>query len=111
MADTKDLLDFLKGGIGMFFDMRPELLGVELAPMPPAFFWSQRAFFGGEEIPINGTPGQIKSPGGLSFGAPARNEFHHPFPQVQRISFHAPYLISLCPNVNMKYYSGVVLVQ
>jgi hypothetical protein len=38
MADTKDLLDFLEGGIGMFFDMRLELLGVELAPMPPALF-------------------------------------------------------------------------
>jgi hypothetical protein len=106
MADTKDLLDFLEGGIGMFFDMRLELLGVELAPMPPALFRGQRALFGGDEIPINGTPSQIKPPGGLGFGAAALNEFHHPFPQVQRIGFHALKPITLCPNVNMKCYSG-----
>ena len=104
MADTKDLLDFLEGGIGMFFDMRLELLGVELAPMPPALFRGQRALFGGDEIPINGTPSQIKPPGGLGFGAAALNEFHHPFPQVQRIGFHALKPITLCPNVNMKCY-------
>ena len=107
MADTKDLLDFLEGGIGMFFDMRLELLGVELAPMPPALFRGQRALFGGDEIPINGTPSQIKPPGGLGFGAAALNEFHHPFPQVQRIGFHALKPITLCPNVNMKCYTTV----
>jgi len=88
----------------MFFDMRLELLGVELAPMPPALFRGQRALFGGDEIPINGTPSQIKPPGGLGFGAAALNEFHHPFPQVQRIGFHALKPITLCPNVNMKCY-------
>ena len=95
MADTKDLLDFLEGGIGMFFDMRLELLGVELAPMPPARFRRQRPLFGGGQIPINGTPGQLKPPGGFDFGTPALNEFHHPFPQVQRISF-MPSILSPC---------------
>ena len=105
MADTKDLLDFLEGGIGMFFDMRLELLGVELAPMSPALFRGQRSSFSGEEIPINGTPSQLKPPGGLGFGATALNVFYHPFPQVQRICFHAHKLINLCTNVNMKCYT------
>jgi hypothetical protein len=33
------------------------------------------------------------------------DEVHHPFPQVQRISFHALKPVTLCPNVNMKCYS------
>jgi hypothetical protein len=104
MADAKDGLEFLEGGVGMFFDVRLELVGVELAPMAPALFRGQRAFFGRGQIPINGTPRQIKTPGGLDFGTPALNEFHHPFPQVQRIGFHAHQPITLCPNVNMICY-------
>jgi len=106
MADAKNLLDFLECGVGMFFDVRLEFFGVELAPMSPASFRGQRAFFGGDQIPVNGTPRQVKPPGGLGFGAAALNEFHHPFPQVQRIGFHARKPVSLCPNVNMKCYGG-----
>jgi hypothetical protein len=97
MADTEHLLDFFKGGVGVFFDMGTEFLRVEFAPGAPARFRWQRALFGGHQIPINGTPGQLKTPGGFGFGAAALNEFHHPFPQVQRIGFHARKLISLCP--------------
>ena len=97
MADPEDLLDFLEGGVGMFFDMRPELFGVELAPMPPAGFRRQRPFFGGHQVAINGTAGQVKTPGGFNFGATALNEFDHPFPQVQRIGFHAPSLSAYVP--------------
>jgi len=106
MADAENRLEFLERGVGMGFDVRLELLGVELAPMAPALSRGQRAFFGGGQIPINGTPRQIKTPGGLGFGTAALNEFHHPFPQVQRIGFHARESISLCPNVNMKCYTS-----
>jgi len=105
MADAKHPLEFLEGGGGVFFDMGAEFLRIELAPFPPALFRGERAAFGGVQIAINRTPGQIKPPGGLGFGTTALNEFDHPLPQVQRISFHARKPISLCPNVNMKYYS------
>ena len=104
MADAEHLLEFLEGGIGMLFDVNLELLRVEFAPVSPACFRGQRACFGGVQIPINGTPGQVKPPGGLGFGAARLDEVHHPFPQVQRIGFHAINLISQCPNVNMKCY-------
>ena len=80
MADAKHPLDFLEGGVGMFFDVRLEFLRVELAPMSPALFRGQRAFLGGDQIPVNGTPSQIKPPGGLGFGAARLDELHPPFP-------------------------------
>ena len=104
MADAKHLLEFLEGGIGMLFDLGLEFLRVEFAPVSPACFRGQRAGLGGRQIPINGTPGQVKPPGGLGFGAARLDEVHHPFPQVQRISFHALKPITLCPNVYMKCY-------
>jgi hypothetical protein len=82
MAHAKDGLEFFERGIGMFFDVRLKFLGVELAPVSPTCFRRQRPLSGGGQIPINGTPRQIKPPGGLGFGAAALNEFHHPFPQV-----------------------------
>jgi hypothetical protein len=104
MADAKYLLNFFERGVRVFFDMGTEFLRIELAPGAPARFRRQHPLLGGHEIPINGTPGQVKTPGGLGFGTAALNEFHHPFSQVQRIGFHAQKLISLCPNVNMKCY-------
>jgi len=104
MADTEYLLQFFEGGVGVFLDFGTEFLRVELAPGSPARFRRQRPLLGGHQIPINRTPGQFKPPGGLGFGAASLNEFHHPFPQVQRIGFHARKPISLCPNVNMKFY-------
>jgi hypothetical protein len=104
MADPECLLQFFQGGVGMFFDMGTEFLRVELAPGAPTGFRWQGAFFGGDQIPVNRTPGQSKMPGRFHFGTAALNEFHHPFPQVQRIGFHFRNLISLCPNVNMKCY-------
>jgi len=106
MTDAKGLLEFLEGGIGMLFDLGLEFLRVEFAPVSPACFRGQRACFGGLQIPINGTPGQVKPPGGLGFGPARLDEVHHPFPQVQRISFHALKPVTLCPNVNMKCYRG-----
>ena len=79
MADAKHGLQFLEGGVGMFLDVRLEFLGVEFAPMSPALFRGQRALLSGAQIPIDGTARQVKAPGGLGFGAAARNEFYHSF--------------------------------
>ena len=105
MADAEHGLQFFERGVRMFFNVCLKFLGVELAPSSPTGFRRQRILFGGVQIPVNGTPGQRKTPGGLGLGAAALNEFHHPLSQVQRIGFHARELISLCPNVNMKCYS------
>jgi hypothetical protein len=76
MADAKHGLEFLERGVRMFFYLRLKFLGVEFAPMSPALFRSQRTIFGGGQIPIHGTPGQIKPPGRLGFRAAALNEFY-----------------------------------
>jgi hypothetical protein len=110
MADAKHVLDFLEGGVGMFFNVSLKFLRIEFAPMTPALFWGQRAFLGGDQIPVNGTSGQRIPSGGLGLGAAALNEFHHPFPQVQCISFHVRKPVMLCPNVNMKCYILLNLV-
>ena len=105
MADAKDGLEFFERGVGVFFDMGAEFFRVELAPGAPARFWRQCALLSGDQIPVNRAPGEVKPPGGLGFGTATRNEFYHPFPQVQRMGFHARELISLCPNVNVQCYS------
>ena len=89
MTDLKHLLDFLEGGVGVFFDVGTELFGVELAPGSPTLFRSERAGLGGRQIPVNRAPSQIKPPGSLGLGTARVEEFDHPFPQVQRIGFHA----------------------
>ena len=88
MTDLEHLLDFLEGGVGMFFDVGAELFGVELAPFAPPRFRSERAGLGGRQIAVNRAPSQIKPPGSLSLGTARVEEFDHPFPQVQRIGFH-----------------------
>jgi hypothetical protein len=105
MADAKDFLEFLEGGVGMFLDMPLEFLRIEFAPMTPTGFGSQRPGLHGVQVAVNGAPTQFKAPGGLGFGAARLDEFDHPFPQVQGISFHARKPAILCPNVNMKCYS------
>ena len=97
MADAKHGLEFLERGVRMFFYLRLKFLGVEFAPMSPALFRSQRTIFGGGQIPIHGTPGQIKPPGRLGFRAAALNEFYHPFSQIQRTGFHAASLSAYVP--------------
>jgi len=105
MADAKHDLEFLEGGVGMFSDVNLEFLRVEFPPMTPTGFGSQHPRFHGGQIAIDRAPAQIKAPGGLDFGAAARDEFHHPFPQIQCIGFHAPEPARLCANVNMKCYN------
>ena len=105
MADTKHRLDFLEGGVRMFFDVGLELGGVELAPFAPTLFRGERAGFGRRQIAVNRAPPQIKPPGRLGLGATRVKEFDHPFPQVQRICLHASKLIRLCANVYMNCYT------
>jgi len=80
MADAEGSLEFLEGGVGMFFDVSLKLLRVELAPMSPTLFRGQRALLSGDQIPIDGTARQVKPPGGFGFGAATTDELDHPFP-------------------------------
>jgi hypothetical protein len=105
MTDLEHLLEFLEGGVGMFFDVGLELGGVELAPFTPALFRSERAGLSGRQIAVNRAPPQIKPPGSLSLGTARVEEFDHPFPQVQRIGFHGHKSIRLCANVYMNCYT------
>ena len=104
MADAEHGLEFFERGVGMFLDVRLEFFGVELAPMSPTRFRRQRPLLGGGQIPVNGTPRHVEPPDGLGFGAARLDEFHHPFPQVQRIGFHARKRIRLCVYVNVNCY-------
>jgi hypothetical protein len=97
MTDAEHLLEFFEGGVGMFFNMRPELLRVELAPAAPTGFGGQSALLGRRQIPVNRAPGQGKMPGGFHFGTAPLNEFYNPFPQIQRIRFHHPNLSVYVP--------------
>lgn len=108
VADAKGLLEFLEGGIGMVTDVGVEFLRVEFAPVAPALLWSQRPGLLGVQITVNRASPQFKTPGGLGFGTPFLDEFDHPFPQVQCISFHALKPITLCTNVNMKCYNDLL---
>lgn len=65
MADAKNLLEFLEGGVGMLFDVRLEFLGVEFSPMTPAGFGGERPPLHSVQIAVNGAPTQFKAPGGL----------------------------------------------
>jgi len=89
MADTKHFLQFLERGVGVFFDVGLEFVGVKLAPFSPAFFGGQRAFLGSRQIAVDRASPQVKMPGGLYLGAATVKKFDHPFPQVQPISLHA----------------------
>ena len=118
MADAEGLLEFFEGGVGMLFDVNLKPVRVEFAPVAPTRFGSQRARLGGGQIAVNGAPGQIKAPHCLGFGAARFDEFDHPLPQIQRISFHAHKPIRLRANVNMKCYrchaafaSGLIKLQ
>jgi hypothetical protein len=89
MADTKHLLEFLEGGVGMFFDMGVELVRVEFAPVSPTCFWGQRSLAGGGQITVDSAPTEVKTPRGFDFGSTFVDEFHHSFTQIKAIGFHA----------------------
>ncbi len=80
MADVKDGGQFLKRGIGMFFNVRLKFLGIQRAPFPPARFRGERAGFGGGQIAINRAPPHRKAAGRLDLGAASLKKLNHPFP-------------------------------
>jgi len=106
MTDPKDPLEFLQGGVGALLDVRLEFLGIEFAPVSPTLLGRQRAALRGGQIAIDRASAQVEAPGRLHFGAAVVDKFDHPFPQVERIGFHARKPIRLCANVNMKCYSA-----
>ena len=89
MADAEDCLEFLEGGVGMFFDVNLEFLWIELAPASPAFFRGQRSRPGGSQITVDGAATHVKPTGGFDFGIAFVDEFDHPLTQIKAISFHA----------------------
>ena len=105
MTDTQGLADLMKRGVVMLFDMVPEFLRVQFPPMAPTGFGGQRTRFLGGQIPVHGAPADIKTPGGLGFGAAIPDEFYHAFAQVKAVCFHARQSITLCANVNLKCYT------
>jgi hypothetical protein len=104
MADAKHLLEFLEGGVRMFFDVGVELVRIEFAPVSPARFRGQRSLLGGGQITVDGAATEVEAPGGFDFGTAFVDEFHHPFTQIKAIGFHAFEPIILCANVNMNCY-------
>ena len=98
MADLKDSGQFLERGLGMLFNVRRKSLGIERAPLAPACFGGERPGLGGGEVAIDRAPGQFEAAGRFNLGTAGLKKFHDPFPQIQRISFHAP---SLSPYVPM----------
>ena len=107
MADAKDGLELLEGGVGMFGNVGVELLRVQFAPVTPALFRGQRPHFQGGQIAVNRAPTDFKAAGGLGFGTAGLDEFDHSFPEIQGIGFHAQQPIRLCANVNMNCYSAL----
>jgi hypothetical protein len=89
MADAKGALEFFEGRVGMLADAGVEFLGIEFSPVAPARFGGQPAGLGGGQIPVNGASAETEAPGGFNLGTALFDELDHPFPQIQRIGFHA----------------------
>ena len=98
MADGQGGGDFFERGVRLFLDVGCKFLRIKLAPFPPARFRGQLASFGGGEVAIDRAPSQVETPCSLNLGTASLKKFHDPFPQIQRICFHAH---SLSPYVPM----------
>ena len=97
MADAKDSLQFLEGGIRLLADVRLKLDRIELAPLAPTGLGGQRVGFGRGQIAINCAFAQPKEPGGLRPRAAPSDKLHHPLAQIQRVGFHAHSLPDILP--------------
>ena len=78
MADAENILQFFERGVGMFLNMSLEFLRIQFAPVAPSLFRSERAFFGGVQIAIDGAATQIEPACGLGFGATFVEKLHNP---------------------------------
>ena len=97
MADAQAGGHFFERGVGVVFDVGLEFLGIQLAPFPPTGFWGERIRLGGGQITIDRALRQGEAPGRLGLGTAGLNKINDPFPQIQRISFHAPTLSACVP--------------
>ena len=89
VADAKGRFQFLERGVGLFSDVGLEFGWIEFAPGTPARFGGQGVGFGGGEVAVDRALGEAEAPRGLRLGAARFNKLHHPFPQIQRVGFHA----------------------
>ena len=97
MTDGKDFLEFRQRGVGMLFDVGVELGRVELAPGTPTGLGGQGVGFDGGQIAVNRAAPQSKVPPRFGDGAARLHISHHPFPQIQRVGFHAQTLSAVVP--------------
>ena len=97
VADAKGGGQFCQRGVGVLFDVRLKLGGIEFAPGSPACFGGQGVGFGGGKVAIDRALTQLEAPRGLGAGAAGLHELHHPLPQIQRVGFHAPNLSAILP--------------
>jgi hypothetical protein len=104
MADVKRLLELFERGVWMFFDVPPEFFRVQFPPMAPTGLGRQGARLLGGQIAVHRPPTQRKTPGRLGFGPAFLNEGDDSLPQIKAVCFHAGQSITLCANINMKYY-------
>jgi len=97
MADAKDGFEFFERGVGVRFNVGRKFLGIQFAPLAPALFGGEGSRRGGGQITIDGAPPQVEAPGRFRLGPASLNKFDDPFPQIQRIGFHAPTISDYVP--------------
>ena len=89
VADLQGGGQFLQCGVGKFSNVGLKFGRVELAPGAPGCFGGQRVGFDGGQIAIDRAPTHAKPLARSGSGTAGVHEFHHPFPQIQRIGLHA----------------------
>jgi hypothetical protein len=97
VADGEDGLEFVEGGVRVLADMGGELDGIELTPAAPSGLGGEGVGLGGGKVAIDGAFPQGEAPRGLGPRAAGVDELHDPFPQIQRVGFHAHSLPPILP--------------
>jgi hypothetical protein len=76
---TEDIGKFRECGIPAPFDLVPDLLGVELAPTPPAPLWRKTSGGIGAEISVHGLSRDPEALCGCTLRAARLYKLHNPF--------------------------------
>jgi len=79
VADVKDGLDFVEGGIGLLADMGGEFGRIKFAPATPSSLGDEGISPGGSKVAVDGAFPQRKALGGLGARAAPLNKPHHSF--------------------------------
>jgi hypothetical protein len=79
VADVKDGLDFVEGGVGLLADMGGEFGRVKFAPATPSSLGGEGVSPGGGKVAVDGAFPHREALGGLGARAAALDEPHHPF--------------------------------